>query len=191
MSLADDPEHPRIVREARLPQRPVDDVGVGTLGDVELDDLHLAPCEHVGLSRGRHPDRTGDRVRRLELGRDGKVDVQASLSPQVDVLDVRRPDHGRGARGLEARERARDEVDLVAGGARDEEIRLADSRLPNRPAAGAVRLDRADVVAVGERLEALADDVDHREVVLAVKRFHDGRADLTRAHDDDPHGRGA
>ena len=64
-----------------------------------------------------------------------------------------------------------------------------DARLAERPPAGAVRLDRADVVAVGERLEPVADDVDHREVVLVVERLDDGRADLPRPDDDDPHAR--
>ena len=170
-------------------QRPVDDRGVGALRDVELDDLHLAAGEHVGLARRGHADRPRDGVRRLELRGHGEVDVEPSLAPEVDVLDVRRADHGRRAGSLDAREGARDEVDLVARGARDEEVGVSDPGVTERAAAGAVRLDRPDVVAVGERLEALAHDVDHREVVVAVKRLHDGRPHLPRADDHDPHAR--
>ena len=125
----------------------------------------------------------------LELGRDGEVDVQPALAPQVDVLDVRRADDGRGLRRLDAREGARDEVDLVARGARDEEVGVRDSGVAERLPARTVRLDRADVVAVGERLEALAHDVDDDEVVIAVERLHDGRPHLSRADDHDPHAR--
>ena len=114
---------------ARLAERPADDRRVGARRDLELDDLHLAVGEHVRLSRGGHADRAGDRVRGLELGRDREVDVEASLAPEVDVLDVRRPDHGRRPRRLDARERAGDEVHLVARGAGDEEIRVGGARL--------------------------------------------------------------
>ena len=64
---------------------------------------------------------------------------------------------------------------------------VARPRLLDRAAAGAVRLDRAEVVAVGERLEPVARGVDHREVVLRVERLDDGRADLPRTDDDDLH----
>ena len=42
---------------------------------VELDDLHLALGEHVGLSGRREADVRGDRLRRLELRGDHEVDV--------------------------------------------------------------------------------------------------------------------
>ena len=93
--------------------------------DLELDDLHLSVGEHVGLARGRHADRAGDRMGGFELGRDREVDVQPSLAPEVDVLDVRRPDHARCPRRLHPGERARDEVDLVPRRARDEQVCVA------------------------------------------------------------------
>ena len=64
---------------------------------------------------------------------------------------------------------------------------VARPGLLDRPAARAVRLDRAEVVAVREWLEPLAHRVDHGEVVLAVKRLDDGRPDLPRTDDDDLH----
>ena len=57
--------------------------------DVELDDLDLAVGEHVGLPCRRHADRARDGVRGLlELGRDDEVDVELTLAPDLDVLDV-------------------------------------------------------------------------------------------------------
>ena len=163
---------------------------VGVRRDLELDDLHLPVGEHVRLTRGRHADRPGDRVRGLELGGDREVDVQPSLAPQVDVLDVRRPDHARRPRRLHAGERAGDEVDLVPRRARDEQVSVRGARLLQRLTARAVPLDRPDVEAIRERLEPLADGVDHGEVVLTVERLDDGRADLSCTDDDDPHAAG-
>ncbi len=94
-------------------------------------------------------------MRGLDLRRDGEIDVQPSLVPQVDVLDVRRTDHcGRSGR-LHPGERARDEIDLVPRGAGDEEVGLARPGLLDRLPARSVRLDRAQVEAIRERLEPL------------------------------------
>jgi hypothetical protein len=186
-ALSDQREHARVVGDARLAERAADDGRVGPLRDLELDDLHLAVREDVRLPRRRHPDRARDGVSGLELRRDGEVDVEPALPPEVDVLDVRRPDHDRRARRLDAGERAGDEIHLVARRARDEEVGSRRPRLLDREAAGTVRLDRAEVVAVGERLQPVARRVDHREVVLAVKRLDDGRPDLPCTDDDDLH----
>src|SRR4029079_10884157 len=86
-----------------------------------------------------------------------EVDVEAALAPEVDVLDVRGADHDRRARRLGPGGRAGGEVDLVSRGARDEEVCAARPRLLDRAAARPVRLDRDDVVAVGEGLQAPAD----------------------------------
>ena len=185
--LADDAQDARVVRDARLPQGTADDGRVGALGDLELDDLNLAVGERVGLPGGRHPDRARDRVRGLELRRDREVDVEAALAPQVDVLDVRGPDHDRRARRLDAREGARHEVHLVPRRAGDEQVGPGGARLLDRTAARPVGLDRPEVVAVGQRLEPVSGRVDHREVVLAVQRLDDGRPDLPRTDDDDLH----
>ena len=72
---------------------------------------------------------------------------------------------------------------------RDQEVGLVDPRLPERPAARAVPLERDDVVAVRERAQPLRVEVDDDDLVLVVERLDDGRADLPRADDDDPHGR--
>ena len=186
---ADDPEHAGVARQRRLPQRAADDRGIRAFRHVELDDLHLSVREDVGLARRGHADRARHGVGGLELGRHREVDVEPPLAPEVDVLDVGRPDDRGRAGRLDPCERAGDEVHLVARRARDEEVSLADARVAERLATGAVRLDRADVVPVGEWLEPLTDDVDHREVVLVVERLHDGGSDLPRADDHDPHAR--
>ena len=171
-------------------QRPADDRGRGVRRDLELDDLHLAVGEDVRLPRRGHADRARDGVGGLHLRRDGEVHVEPPFVPEVDVLDVRGADHRRRARRLDARERAGDEVHLVARRAGDEEVGVARAGLLDRAPARAVRLDRADVEAVRERLEAVAYDVDHGQVVLRMERLDDGRSDLPCPHDDDLHGAG-
>jgi len=184
---ADQREDTGVLRDPRLAEWAPDDVRIGARRDLELDDLHLTVGEDVGVPRGGHPDRARDCAGGLELGRDGEVDVESTLAPEVDVLDVRRSDHDRGPRRLGPGERAGDEVDLVPRGAGDEEVRSARSGLLDRAATRAVRLDRDDVVAVGEGLEPLTHGVDHRQVVLAVQRLDDRRPDLPRPDDDDLH----
>ena len=104
------------------------DVGDASVVDVELADLHLSVGEHVGLAGGGDADDAADRVCGLELGGDDEVDVELALAPELDVLDVRRADHRRRPRRLAAREHARDEVHLVARGARDDEVGVARRR---------------------------------------------------------------
>ena len=112
---ADLAHDPRVARdEAALPERLAEHVGVRELRDLELDHLHLTVGEDVGLQGGRNADHAGDRVRRLDLGRDDEVDVEPTLAPELDVLDVRRPDHRRRARCLDPGEGRGDEVRLVA-----------------------------------------------------------------------------
>ena len=159
-----------------------EDVGSCVLVDVELDDLHLAVGEDVGLSRRGHADDAADRVRRLELGRDDEVDVELALAPELDVLDVRRADHRRCARGVSRRANmpatrftsSRD-VQAMTRSA------LSDSGRCEVLAARPVALERRDVEAAGERLEARRLGVDHGDLVLVVERLDDRRADLPRA----------
>ena len=54
---ADDRRDARVGRDPRLAQRRAEDARIGLLGDVELDDLHLAVGEDVGLPRRGHADR--------------------------------------------------------------------------------------------------------------------------------------
>ena len=67
------------------------------------------------------------------------------------------------------------------------EIGLPRAGLRERPPARAVRLDRADVVAVGERRQPRGLHVDDGDVVLVVECRHDRRAHLPRADDEDLH----
>ena len=48
-------------------------------------------------------------------------------------------------------------------------------------------LKDAGVEALRDGVQALLVEVDHRHVVLVVKRLDDGRADLARSDDDDLH----
>jgi hypothetical protein len=57
LAAADDRRHLRVVGDARVLELRADDLGVGALLDVELDDLHLAVGEDVRLARGGDTDR--------------------------------------------------------------------------------------------------------------------------------------
>ena len=84
---------------------------------------------------------------------------------------------------------ARDEVRLLARGARDEQAALLDARLGDHPLGRPVALDDPHVVAVGERLQAVGVGVDHRDLVLLVERVHDRPPHVSRPEHDDPHAR--
>lgn len=156
-------------------------------GNVELDDLHAAVGEHVGLAGGREADEAGDRVGGLELGGDHEVDVDVPLAPRLQVLDVGGA-HDRARPGQPLDEHRRHQVGLVARGSDHDQVRFRHAGLLQRPPARAVALDGADVVAVGKRAEAPFVEVDHRDCVLAVERFDERAPDVACADDDDLHG---
>ncbi len=92
------------------------------------------------------------------------------------------------ARGASMRANGRcDEVRLVARRACDHEVGVTNACVRERTSAGPVGLDRGDVVAVGEWGQTARIEVQHRDVVLAVKGLHDRRADLAGADDEDLH----
>ena len=159
------------------------------LVDVVLHDLHLAAGEHVGLHRRRQADDARDRV-------------AVSISEETTKSTSRRPSrHSSMYSMLEVR------MTVVARGAsilaNVAATRLASSRdvhaitrsasatpASARAAARAVRLDRDDVVPVGERRQPPRVEIDHGQVVLGVERLNDRGADLARADDEDLHGGG-
>jgi hypothetical protein len=146
----------------------------------------LSLGEDVGLLGGGNADRSGDRVRRLELGRDHEVDVDLALLPGLDVLRVRGAHDRLRARELLGEHRS-DEVDLVTGRAGDHERSPIDPGVLQDAARSAVARHRTDVIPVRERLKATRIDVDDRDVVLVVESFDDRHADLPGAEDDDVH----
>ena len=187
---ADDRRHLRVLGNLGVAQRDAHHGRRRGVVDLELADLHLPVGEDVGLSRRRDAEDAADGVRRLELGRDDEVDVELPFAPEVDVLDARGADDGRRApRRLAPREHAGDEVHLVAGGAGDDEIGGLNAGggeiLPARP----VALEHGDVVARGHGLQAGCLGVEHRDLVVLVEGFDDGRADLAGADEEDPHER--
>ena len=186
--LADDRRHARVGRDHGIAERLAEDLRARTLGDVVLDDLDLALGEHVRLHRRADADHPGDRVGRLDLGRDDEVDVELPLAPELDVLDVGGADHGGRLGCLEPRERARDEVRLVARRAGEHEVGVAHARVGQSAPAGAVRLQRRDVEALADRGEAGRIEVENGHVVLAVESLHDRRSHLAGADDEDLHG---
>ena len=64
-----------------------------------------------------------------------------------------------------------------------------DSRCCEVLAARAVAFEGCDVEAARQSLEPRRLRVEDSDLVILVERLHDGRADLTRADDEDPHER--
>ena len=120
---------------------------------------------------------------------DDEVDVELAFAPEVDVLDARGPDDRRRAGRLAAGEHARDQVHLVAGGARDDEVCARDARVREVLAARPVAFVHGDVEAARQRLEARDLAVEHGHLVLLVERLDDRGADLAGADEEDPHER--
>src|SRR5215207_8090116 len=115
------------------------------------------------------------------------VELEHALAPDVEVLDIARS-YDRLRPGADvSREQTRDDVDLVAGRARDEEVGPAGAVLDERRTACAVSFDRAYVEVVGERIQPAPVEVDDGKLVLRVlvERLDDRRADLTGSDDED------
>ena len=186
---SDDRRHLRVGRDGGVAERDAEHVAGRVLVDVELSELHLALCEDVRLPGRRDTDDPADRVGGLELGRDDEVDVELALAPEVDVLGARRADHGRRALGLASREHACDEVHLVSRRAGDHEVGGVDPRRCHVLAARPVALEDGDVEASAHRLKTGCLGVEDGDLVLVVEGLHDGRADLPRPDDEDPHER--
>ena len=166
------------------------DVARCVVVDVELAELHLAVREYVGLPRGRDAEDAADRVGGLELGGDDEVDVELALAPELDVLDARRADHGRRALGLASGEHSGDEVHLVARRAGDDEVGGRRCLRPRDPCGSSASPSKtATSKRRRQRLEPRRLRVEHGDLVLVVEGLHDGRADLPRPDDEDPHER--
>jgi hypothetical protein len=85
------------------------------------------------------------------------------------------------------RERARHEVRLVARGAGDHEIAVADPGSRELASAHGAGGDRGDVVALGQRLEARGLEIDDRDVVIGMQRLDHLRADEARPDHENAH----
>ena len=123
------------------------------------------PAKTSVCTRRRHADGAGDGLRDLDLGRDHEVDVELPLAPGLQVLGALRARDDLPAAQRAGLQRG-DDVDLVAVRRRDHEVGAADAGAHQDGARGAVALDRQDVVAVAERVEAGRVEIDDRDVML-------------------------
>ena len=114
-------------------------------------------------------------------------EVELALAPHLQVLRVARADDRLRLGGEAAGEQRRDDVDLVARRARDEQLRVADAGVEQHLPARAVAGDDAGVEAVGDRVQARLVEVDDGDGVLLVERLHGRRAYLAGADDEHLH----
>ena len=85
------------------------------------------------------------------------------------------------------RHQAGQNIDLVAGGGGDQQIRLAYLRLLLDLIAGSVAADAHNVIDIDDIFYELGFLVDDRDPVLPDKLGGQAGAYLTRAHNNDPH----
>ena len=90
---------------------------------------------------------------------------------------------------LASREHACNEIHLVSRRARDHEIGGVDPRRCEVLAARPVAFEDCDVEARAESLKSGRLGVENGDLVVVVEGLHDGRADLPRPDDEDPHER--
>ena len=160
---ADDARDSRVGRERRLAQRDAEQARVGCSRSTSNSTSCTCPSAKTSVCRAAgHADRPRDRVRRLELGRDDEVDVELALAPHLEVLGVRgahdrrHPRCETPSRSSPRRCSSRPSRCTRSGG------RPPRCRRREHPAAGAVALDRVDVVALRERGEPLLVEVERR-----------------------------
>jgi hypothetical protein len=135
----------RVGRDPRVAQRTTDQAVVRRFGGhVELDDLDLAVGEDVRVARGRQTEDRGDRIRRLQFGRDHEVDFELTLAPRLEVRRAGGADDRLGVRHALEEHRA-DEVRLFPRAAPDEEVAAFSGRPLDDALGCAVALDRPDV----------------------------------------------
>ena len=184
---ADDRRHDALRRDPGVRQRAADEpAGIGGV-DGELDHLDAATREDIGLQRIRVADRAGDCLRSLLFGGDDEVDVEVAGAPGIEVL--RRPGANDDLAAADRTDQHRgNDVRLVAVGGRDDEVGDAGPGTQQVGARGAAPLHGQDVEPVGDRGEAVRIELEHGDVVRAVQRRDDGRADLAGADDEYLHG---
>ncbi len=181
----------RVRRDDGVLQQPADRrVRLRAPRNVELDHQDLALGEDVGLPRRRNADDPCNRVRRLELRGHDEVDVELSLSPDLEVLDVLRADDRPRFGSEPLGEDPGDDVDLVALGTGDHEVGVLDPGLQQAPSAGAISFEREDVVAIRERAQPNRVGVDDGDRVLGSERLDDRRPDLPGPDHENPHAGG-
>jgi hypothetical protein len=184
---ADHPGDLGLGRDGGVSQTPPDERALrGVDGHVQLDDLHLAVGEDVGVARGGDAEDRRDGVRGLELRRDHEVDVDLTLPPGLEVGGAARADDRLRARHALGEHRAH-EIRLLVRAAADEQVRLCHARLGHDVPARSVALDRAHVGAIRDGREPLPVNIDHRDVVLLVQRLDEGARDVTGAQHNDAH----
>jgi hypothetical protein len=153
-----------------------------------LDELNGTVGEGLGIQRAGHPDDALDVGRELGLRPDDAVD--AELPEPLPVVEfeelLARHKAVRARHATLAGNRARNDVDLIEPGARDEHVGALDAGLHQHVGAGGAAMDELHV----ERLKAarhLRRVIDDEHLVLERQRLRQGEADLASADDRHAH----
>ena len=158
--------------------------------ELEFEQLDLAAEEGVGLDGRRGAERPG------HLGRADELRIDGQAQPQIvgderklpGVFGVAHAGDGVPRADL-LRDQAAQEVQLVLRRHGDDQIRLVHARLDLRGVGRAVALDAQNVEILDCPLQRRPAAVDNGDLMpLARELLGQRAADLSVAHDHDPHG---
>ena len=153
-----------------------------------LHQLQPPLGEGLQLHGGGEPQHTGDLTGRCRLRIDGHGQPQLTAhKPQLAAV-FRAADTGDGVLHTHfLRHKAREDINLVAGGSGDQQIGLLHIRLLLHIVAGAVAAYAHHIIDVDDVLNQMWILVDHCDPVLHGQMARQGHAHLARAHNDDLH----
>ena len=175
----------------QLPQRRIDDRAILAAIDAENRDLLVGERDGLGRSGLCHP--TQHHLADLDLGRDDHVDRHVFTGKQVApaLLQIALfADAGDLGRQVEQRmgHLARDHVNLVMQGDRDDHVRLVRAGALQHVGVGSVTDKAADVERVADRTDQFRRLVDDRYIIVLAGQFlGNAEAHLAGAANDHSH----
>ena len=157
---------------------------------LEFQQLDLAAEEGVGLDSRRNAQRPRHLRRADQLRIDGQAQPQIVGNERQLPRVFRVPDAGNGVlRADLLRNEAAQQIQLVLRRYRDDQLRLVDARLQLRGIRRTVSLNAQNVQILNRPLQRRAAAVDNGDLMpLTRKLLRQRTADLSVAHDHDPHG---
>ena len=179
-------QHPHL--DAPVQLRQPDPIQRRVLRHPVLHQLQAALGEGLQFHGGREAQHPGDLPGGGRLRIDGHGQPQlAAHEPQLPAV-LRIPDPGDGV--LHAQllgHQAGEDVDLIAGGGRDQQLRVLHVRFLLHVIAGAVSADSHHVIDVDDIFNQVWVLVDDGDLVVHGQMPRQCHAHLSRAHDHDLH----
>ena len=156
---------------------------------LEFQKLHLAAEEGIGLDGRRDTQRPRHLRRADELRVDGQAQAQIVGNERQLIRIFRVPDAGNGMLRTDLLcDKAAQQIQLILRRHRDDQLRLVNACFKLRGIRRAVSLDAQNVQILNRPLQRRTAAVDNGDLMpLARKLLRQCAADLSVAHDHDPH----